>query len=205
MSMRTVVAADTGVESNTRLTATNGMLLTLLLFVEGVTILDVRGLITAHMFVGLVLVGPVLLKLATTGYRFARYYTGHAAYVHRGAPSPLLRVLGPLVVVTTVAVIGTGIALLGRDPESSGTLVSWHKATFVVWFFVMAVHFVGHVVESAVGTLRDLRPVPGDPAGRRRAGRLLALAVALLVGVGVAVALTPSGSSWTNTQQWQDN
>lgn len=58
-----------GAEGNARLTAATGTLLTLLLMVEGFTLLDVRGYITVHAAVGLILVGPVLLKCASTIYR----------------------------------------------------------------------------------------------------------------------------------------
>ena len=39
------------------------------------------------MFIGLVLIGPVALKLASTGYRFARYYTGAPRYRAKARPS----------------------------------------------------------------------------------------------------------------------
>src|SRR5947209_20428521 len=97
-----------GVEGNSRLTAATGTLLTLLLLVEGFTILDVRGYITLHAAVGLILIGPVALKLASTMYRFARYYRGSEPYVRKGPPHIVLRVLGPLVLLTTLAVLGTG-------------------------------------------------------------------------------------------------
>ncbi|TAM85337.1 MAG: hypothetical protein EPN43_11715, partial [Jatrophihabitans sp.] len=70
------VVEGAGVEGNSRLTAVNGMVLLVLLAVEGVTILDVRGMITLHMYLGVLLVGPVVLKCASTGYRILRYYTG---------------------------------------------------------------------------------------------------------------------------------
>ena len=69
---------------NERLTATNGVVLIVLLLIEGVTILFLRPLLPVHIFVGILLIPPVVLKLATTGYRMLRYYTGHAAYVDRG-------------------------------------------------------------------------------------------------------------------------
>src|SRR3954451_9813552 len=62
-----------GVDGNSRLTAATGMVLLVLLAVEGVTILSVRQMITLHIFVGVMLLGPVLLKSGTTMYRFARY------------------------------------------------------------------------------------------------------------------------------------
>lgn len=188
-------AEDAGVEGNFRLTAATGTLLTLLLLVEGFTILDVRGFITLHAAVGLILIGPVVLKTISTTYRFTRYYTGRAPYVRKGPPHIVLRLLGPLVVLTTLAVVGTGVVLL-TDHGSSGTWVSLHQASFVAWIIVTGVHFLGHLREAAVGTAREARPALRDPARRGRAVRLLAVTAALVVGVGLAVAFTPSASSW---------
>lgn len=187
--------ADANVEGNTRLTAATGTLLTLLLLVEGFTILDVRGYITLHAAVGLILIGPVALKIVTTTYRFVRYYTGRDAYVRKGPPNIVLRVAGPLVVLSTVALLGTGVVLV-TDHGSSGTWVTLHQASFFVWIAVTALHFLGHLRDAAVGTARELRPASGDPARRGRAVRLLAVGGALAVGALLAAAFTPSASSW---------
>ncbi len=69
----------------------------------------------------------MLLKLGSTGYRFARYYTGNPAYVQKGPPPLALRLLAPGVVLTTLALFGTGIALLFAGPPSD-TLNFAHKA-----------------------------------------------------------------------------
>jgi hypothetical protein len=184
-----------GVAGNGRLTESTGTLLTLLLLVEGFTILDVRGYITLHTALGLVLIGPVALKCASTVYRFARYYTGDAAYVRKGPPHIVLRVLGPLVVLSTLAVLGTGIALL-LDDGRSGTWVSLHQASFIVWIAVTGLHFLGHLQGAVVGTARDLRRAGTDPASRGRTARWLAVGAALAIGVGLAAAFTPAASSW---------
>jgi hypothetical protein len=65
-----------GVEANARLTGTVAALLLVLLAAEGVTVLRVRALLTAHVFIGMLLVPPVLLRMGSTGYRFVRYYAG---------------------------------------------------------------------------------------------------------------------------------
>jgi hypothetical protein len=96
------VQTHDGVEGNARLTSATGLVLLVLLAVEGYTILDVRGLITLHIFLGILLVGPVLLKIASTTHRFARYYLGAAEYVRKGPPHIVLRVIGPLVTVSLV-------------------------------------------------------------------------------------------------------
>ena len=69
-----------GTEGNEILTSASAVLLTVLLIAEGLTIVHMGGLVNAHMFIGMVLIGPVVLKLASTGYRFVRYYTGSRAY-----------------------------------------------------------------------------------------------------------------------------
>ncbi len=50
-----------------------------LLAALGVTILRIGPLISEHLFIGLMLIPPIALKLASTGYRFMRYYTSDPA------------------------------------------------------------------------------------------------------------------------------
>jgi len=142
-------ANETAVEANSRLTAGAGALLFVLLAAEGVTILQVRGLLSAHVFIGMLLIPPVIVKLGSTGWRFARYYSGTPAYVQKGAPPPLLRLLGPAVVVLTIAVLASGVALVLTPESVHGTLLQIHKASFVLWLAVTAVHVLGHLLETA--------------------------------------------------------
>ena len=58
-----------GTDGNERLTAIVGALLLVLLAVLGVTIIRIGQLLWLHLFLGLLLIGPVALKLASTGYR----------------------------------------------------------------------------------------------------------------------------------------
>jgi len=80
-----------GVGGNSRLTSATGIVLLALLAVEGVTILSVRQMITLHIYVGILLLGPVLLKSGSTMYRFVRYYRGAPAYLKKGPPHPRIR------------------------------------------------------------------------------------------------------------------
>lgn len=83
---RKVAADSTGRgEGNERLTAMTGAVLLVLLAAEGATILRIHQLLTVHFFIGMLLIGPVLLKMGSTGYRFVRYYTGSAEYVRKGS------------------------------------------------------------------------------------------------------------------------
>jgi hypothetical protein len=170
-----------GVEVNELLTSSAAALLTILLLAEGATIINVRGLLTAHMFIGLALIPPVLLKLASTGYRFARYYTSAPAYREKGPPPLLLRVLAPVLVASTAMIFATGVWLLLLGHRSDQVLML-HKVAFFVWSGVFAVHFVAHL--PRVG--RSL----GAAARTRAAGSWLsATLVAVSLGAGVALAL----------------
>jgi hypothetical protein len=157
-----------GADANERLTTVTGALLLVLFAAEGVTILSVHRLLTLHFFLGMLLAGPVALKIGTTCYRFARYYSGAPAYVRKGPPPLLLRLLGPVVVLTSCGVIGTGIALAFTGPGSGPWLLA-HKALFVLWFGAMTVHVIGHLpalARMAPGARRRTSAVAGSAAVR---------------------------------------
>ena len=88
-----------GTNGNERLTSVSGALLLVLLAALGVTIIRIGQLLSVHMFIGMLLIGPLALKLASTGYRFTRYYTGDQSYRRKGPPALALRLLAPLVVL----------------------------------------------------------------------------------------------------------
>ncbi|HZR12742.1 MAG TPA: hypothetical protein VFC33_05770 [Acidimicrobiia bacterium] len=177
-----------GVVGNARLTGTLGAVLFVLLAIEGVTILRVHRLVSAHVFVGMLVVPPVALKIGTTTYRFARYYLGDPGYGRRGAPPLLLRLAGPLVVVTSTAVLATGIAALAAGPGTHWLLEA-HKASFILWFPLMTVHVLGHVIETPALALADWtrRARHGDGPARGAAVRAVVTLVTLSLGVVLAV------------------
>jgi hypothetical protein len=178
-----------GVEGNARLTGAVAAALLVLLAAEGVTIPLIGPLIGPHVFIGMLLIPPVLLKLGSTGYRFARYYTGGEQYVRKGPPPLALRVLAPGVVLTTLALFGTGVALAVAGPPG-GTLSFAHKASFVAWFALMTIHVLGHVLEVPALAFADrLRAQPDRPRIAGAGLRAASLAVAIAAG-GVLGALT---------------
>jgi hypothetical protein len=186
-----------GVDGNTRLTAATGMVLFVLLAVEGVTILSVRQMITLHVFVGVLLIGPVLLKAGSTMYRFARYYAGSVPYVRKGPPHLLLRVIGPLVILSTLALLGTGVVLIFVGTNGSGGWLLAHQTSFWIWVTLMTVHVLGHLWEAAVTSWAEVTTSLRGPAARRRRWRFAAVAMALVIGVGAATTLLPTAAPWT--------
>jgi hypothetical protein len=176
------------VEANARLTGGTAAVLLVLLAIEGVTVLHVHQLLTLHVVVGLLLVPPVLLKIASTTWRFARYYLGDPAYREKGPPHPVLRILGPFVVLLTVLLFASGIALLLTPSGLGGNLLLLHKASFVLWLAVTTIHVLGHLVETGRLAPRDWmrharRLVPGASL------RQLTIAASLVLGAVLAASL----------------
>src|SRR5580704_7604335 len=122
-----------GPQGNERLTTVTGAILIVLLAAIGFTIPQLRQFIWMHLFVGLLLIGPVLLKMASTGYRFVRYYVHDADYRRKGPPEIVLRLIAPIVVLSTVGVFVTGIGLLIVGPTDRNPMLLLHKVTFIVW------------------------------------------------------------------------
>ena len=187
-----------GTAGNEQLTATVGVVLLILLAVIGVTILRVHQLISVHLFVGLLLIGPVALKVASTGYRFTRYYTHDPAYRRAGPPLPVLRIIAPVVVLSTVVVFVSGLILLFNGPQDRGQFVLIHKASFIVWLVFTSLHVLGHLpgLPAHLRATRETRDavVGSEPGG---GGRTIALAGSLVAGVMLALMLLPRYGAWT--------
>jgi len=205
-------------DGNERLTVQAGAVLFVLLAVLGLTIVRIGQLTWLHLFLGLLLIGPLALKLASTGYRFARYYTGAPAYRRKGPPLAALRAMAPLLVLDTLVVFASGVALLFAGPSSRSALMPVHKVSFIVWLFLASLHVLGHLGELARGLVaprerraevlaaaRDgaasaQRPGLGAWTAAPRlpgtAGRALALVASLLGGLVLALALIPEYAPW---------
>jgi hypothetical protein len=183
-----------GPGGNERLTALTAAVLLVLLAAEGATIPFIGTQLTLHIFLGLVLVPPVLLKLASTGWRFARYYLRAPDYRAKGPPPALTRlVVAPITVASTAALFGTGVLLAVLQPQR-GPVLALHKASFVVWFGAMTVHVLGHVLKVPRLAGADVSS-PAEGAWLRQ----LAVAGAVVAGLIVAVAALPLAHDWA---QW---
>ncbi|HWC87715.1 MAG TPA: hypothetical protein VG388_14345 [Solirubrobacteraceae bacterium] len=187
-----------GADGNEELTTITGTILLVLLAVIGVTIVRIGQLLWLHLFLGLLLIGPVALKMTSTGYRFGRYYTRNAAYRRKGPPEIALRLIAPIVVVTTVVVFVSGVVLLFVGPAHRGQLVLIHKVSFIVWLAFTALHVLGHLphLPASLRATHRARPeLPGMHMGA--AGRWISVAGALVGGLVLAVVLIPDFSIWT--------
>jgi accessory gene regulator protein AgrB len=181
-----------GATGNDRLTSAVGAVLIVLLAIEGATIPFLRSLLTVHIFVGMLLLGPVALKLGSTGYRFLRYYGREPEYVRRGPPSlPMRFFVAPVLVLSTLTLFGTGVGLIVVGP-GRGALLLLHKASFVVWVVVMSIHVLTYAIRAARHAFADF--------GRQRVAgvalRHMLVLGALAAGLLVAILTLPVAEQW---------
>jgi hypothetical protein len=187
-----------GPDGNEQLTAATGVVLIILLAVLGITIIQIGQLIWLHLFLGLLLLGPVILKMGSAGYRFVLYYVKDASYRRKGPPETWLRLIAPIVVLTTIGVFVTGVLLLIVGPANRQPLSEIHKVMFIVWGVFTALHVLGHLprMPEALRISRDTRDrLPGLQAGL--AGRTIVLVGAVVAGLVLAIVLIPDFSAWT--------
>ena len=191
-------ARSGGAEGNERLTVMTGAVLLILLAVECYTILRIGRLLTLHVFLGMLLLGPVALKAGSVLYRFARYYTGSEPYRRKGPPALLLRVLGPVIMLLTAPLFGSGILLALTRPSS------------LAWAFFILIHVLAHLPHLARLLAAEARGVPvpeGETGGHAGAGRAmevlgargtrLALLIAsLLAGLVIALLTVHLAGKW---------
>lgn len=182
-----------GSEGNARLTAAVGVVLLVLLAAEGLTLLGgVGSYLVPHIFIGLLIVPLVLLKLSSTSWRMAAYYRRVEEYVKKGPPHVVLRILvAPVLVASTVVMIGTGIAAVLAGHR--GLLLQLHKLSFIVWGVAFGLHVLAHLAKLP-------RDATADWWGRDRLSgrgtRRALLVGSLAAGVAVALLAFPLAHHW---------
>jgi hypothetical protein len=187
-----------GAEGNEQLTAVTGAVLLILLAVECYTVLRIGRLLTLHVFLGMLLLGPVTLKAGSVVYRFARYYTGSEPYRRKGPPALLLRLIGPVIVLLTACVFGSGVMLTVTGPSygpPSGWLVV-HRISFFAWIFFIAIHVVAYVPRLPRLLAAEVRARRGLEVLGGRGTRLALLIASLLAGLVIALLTVHLAGKW---------
>jgi len=177
------------VEANARLTGTAGIVILTLLIAELVTVaLGAASALSLHVAIGLMLVPPVLVKLASTTWRMVNYYRGAAAYKRRGPPPTLARVLGPILSVAIVVLLGSGGALILGPSSLQRTALQVHKLSFYLALLLILPHLAMHLTKAIQLTVRDWLNRRGATLLTR--ARWTAVAGSLLLGALLALTLT---------------
>ncbi len=152
--------------ANTRLTSLVGLVIFVELFLIGITVPAISQLLPYHVILGFALIPPLAIKLVSTSYRFARYYTRNPRYYAAGPPQPLLRIAAPLLVISTIVLFGSGVELMLKGPTALSTQ-TWrviHQASFVIWFVLAAFHIASYLPKAVYQGGRDF--------GLRHLGRI---------------------------------
>ena len=202
-----VLARTGGPAGNTLLTAWTALVLLALSVAELLTLFDVRGLISWHVALGALLIPPAVMKTASTGWRMASYYLGRRPYEVAGPPPLLLRLLGPLVVVSTLGLLATGVLLilLGEEEARRTTIsvlgfradwVTAHQGFFAVWAAAAGLHLLGRIVPALRATVLRGSAAEHDVPGRW--ARVLWFAVMVVGAAALAVVLVHADSSWAS-------
>lgn len=173
------LTTESGVEANERLTALTGGLLFVLLGLIGITALSVRSLLPQHLLLGFALIPPLALKMASTGYRFVRYYLGDPAYRQAGPPTWFLRALAPIVVLSTLGLFVTGLELWFFGLQFGSIWVAAHKLMFLIWLPATAIHVLAYLNKTSKAVAEEFSSPAADPFARRSlvVGSLVAGAV----------------------------
>jgi hypothetical protein len=192
-----------GPAGNARLTAWTGLILLVFFLAETATLVSVGSLITVHILIGAFLVPLILLKTVTTGWRIARYYVGSADYRQAGPPPLLLRLLGPIVVLTSLAIVGSGLALIALGHAAytpiftvggfSVSPLTIHQASFIAWAAATVVHLLARTVPAIKLVRREPRHAH-VPGARLRACTIVG---AVTVGVVVGLLVLHLSGDWT--------
>jgi hypothetical protein len=161
----------------------------------------------------MLLLGPVTLKAGSVLYRFVRYYGGSEPYRRKGPPAPLPRVIGPLIMLLTACVFGSGIMLAVTGPSYYGPS-DWlqiHQLSFIAWLCVMTVHVLtyawrlpGLLAAEARGvSLAEGAAIAAGRQARRarevlggRGTRLVLLIASLLAGLIIALLTVHLAGRW---------
>jgi len=183
---------------NDRLTAAVGVLVLGPVLVEIATVLlGVHSFMSIHVFVGLALIPAVALKLASTGWRFARFYTRNRGYVAHGPPRTAMRLLAPFFVVSTVVLFGSGVAmglLHGHALEIARRL---HGPASVIWLLLLGVHVLVYFTRALHRTAEDALPTKQTPVPGK-AARGYAVATVVICGLVLAGATVPAQHRWVD-------
>jgi hypothetical protein len=183
---------------NERLTAAVGLLVLAPVLVEVSTILlGVHTFMSLHVFVGLALIPAVLLKLGSTGWRFARYYTRNGAYVEQGPPQIAMRLLAPLFVTATIVLFGSGVAMGLLHGHALQIARRLHGPASVIWLLLLGLHVVVYLGRAVSSTARDALPAKRRPL-RGTTWRAYAVAAIVICGLVLGAATVPAQHRWVD-------
>jgi hypothetical protein len=174
-----------GVLGNERLTNSVALILLVLLPIEAATTIALGAFLPVHVALGLALLPLLALKLASVGWRLVRYYTHNHAYRRKGPPVLLLRLLAPVLVLSTIALFGSGVVLV-LSGGRGGIVLTVHVTSFAIWGVAVLAHILWYGLRAIRDATKDWR------GGERLAGagaRRALIIAAVLLGIATSIVL----------------
>jgi hypothetical protein len=169
-------------DANERLTSAIGLTLLALTAVELLTlVLGLQHFLSWHVFVGFVLLPPIALKLASTGWRFAQYYLGDEEYRRKGPPHLMMRLLAPLLVAFTVLLFGSGVAIGLVHGHALQLARRVHGPAAFGWTVLLGMHVLVYLRRAVRGA---------------RVQRVALAVAALAAGFALGIATLPVDRDW---------
>lgn len=206
-----------GVVGNTRLTSLAGTVLLALITLQVLSALFF-ALLTynvslpvgplydvvrpVHFFVGFMLMPLIAIKLASTGYRFSRYYTRNPAYHAAGPPKPLGRLIAPVLIGSAIILVASGVEMWSFQNQFGLAWTAIHNVAAFTFVTVVIVHIALHVREAHRGAADDLAGVPASSDPTAQGPPAAAITRRALIGGGIAfgAVLGVGASSWPFSQ-----
>jgi hypothetical protein len=202
-----------GVAGNTRLTSLAGVVLLALITLQVVSALFF-ALLTynvslpvgplydvvrpVHFFVGFMLMPLIAIKLASTGYRFGRYYTRKQAYRDAGAPPPVPRLIAPVLIGSAIILVASGVEMWSYQNQFGLPWTAIHNVAAFTFVSVVIIHIALHVRDAHRDAAADLAGVPAPSQSAAAAAPAGAITRRALIGGGIAfgAVLGAGASSW---------
>lgn len=173
-----------------------GLVLIVLTAIELATLLlGLHQFLSWHVFVGFVLLPPLALKLASTGWRFARYYTRNPDYRLKGAPQLLMRAIAPLLVALTVILFGSGVVMGLTHGHTQQIARRLHGPASVGWLILLGLHVLVYLGRALRSARADVEPATRPEAEGARF-RFSLVAAALVAGVALGVGTLSIQGHW---------
>lgn len=180
---------------NERLTALAGATLLVGFVVDLYVTADLRKLIMAHIFIGALLAGPLIVKLTSVGHRFVRYYGKSTAFVAKGTPNIWLRLMAPFWILVTLILFLSGLVLALEGSPDNRLVFLTHALSAAVWIPLLAVHVYAHIRQVPRAISADWGAAyPQSLLGRRK--RLRIMILALIGGAIAGLVLTRIAAPW---------
>jgi hypothetical protein len=155
-----------------------------------------------HFFVGFALMPLLGLKLASTGWRFTRYYLRGRGYRAAGRPTWMARLIAPLLLVSGISLFASGVEMWSFQNQLGWPWTAIHNVAAFTFVGTLVVHLILHVRDAHRDAAADLSGEPavvasrGAPGVREPLGGSVTRRVALGGALTAGAALGAGASGW---------